>query len=242
MPANLYEPTDIKGFSVTASDYMAGATDVTYYFKVIPRQRVAKGAYIIVNLPSELKVEDTNKLTRACHRYQEGWFNGFAYNYIQCRYDSDKNTITVRNGFKTDSSAADPPILQWAIPGMTNPRAVMTTGTFNVTIYDESNKVLYFWNLTGTPTVTMSEFRTPDSINYTRSTEVNGQMSNYSWRIVASNYLTEGDQFVFTLPHPIVFSPNSTMIGQSYWLKGEQPCVISGAQDMITMTVTISSN
>jgi hypothetical protein len=61
--------------------------------------------------------------------------------------------------------------------------------------------------------MTMTEYRTPESINYTRSSYENGVQSNFSWRIVASNYLTEGDQFIFTLPHPVIFSQNSQIMG-----------------------------
>ena len=50
------------------------------------------------------------------------------------------------NGFKTNASASDPPILQWAIPGIQNPRAQITTSPFNVTIYDKSGKIFYFYN------------------------------------------------------------------------------------------------
>lgn len=132
--------------------------------------------------------------------------------------------------------------MQWAIPGISNPRELITTGTFNVSIYDKSQKLLYFYNITDVPVVAMTEYRTPNAIDYTRSTYENGKPSNYSWRVVASNYLTAGDQFVWTMPHPIVFSPNSTILGTSYWLKGEQPTSINGAQNELTMTVTISTS
>lgn len=37
MKANLYTPTFITRFEVVASDTMAGASDVVYYFKLIPK-------------------------------------------------------------------------------------------------------------------------------------------------------------------------------------------------------------
>lgn len=172
----------------------------------------------MVELPPELTVTNKDKLTRQCHRYQEGWITGFAFYYLQCRYDENTNKVQILNGFKTNSSKEDPPILQWAIPGISNPRALITTGVFNVSIYDRSKKLLYYYNITDEPTVSMTAYRTPNSINYTRTTSENGKRSDYIWRIVASNYLTEGDQFVWTMPHPIVFSKNSTITTSSYWL------------------------
>lgn len=182
---------------------------------------MAKGAYLIVELPPELSIGDKNKLTRGCHRYQEGYYQGFPYQYIQCRYDARNNRVRIDGGFQTNASAADPPTLQFVIPGFTNPRMIMSTGMFNITIYDYTTKVLYYFNQTRGPFVSMLSYRAPNSINYTRSTYENGQQANYTWRIVASNYLTEDDIFIFTLPSPIVFSPNTTMWGQSYWLKGK---------------------
>lgn len=120
---------------------------------------MAKEAYLVLQLPSELTVANRDELTRNCHRYQGSWLSGFAYSYLQCNYDPTTNTVKVLNGFKTNASAADPPILQWSIPGISNPRAVVTTGPFNVTIYDRTGKVLYFFNDTNAPTVTMTSFQ-----------------------------------------------------------------------------------
>jgi hypothetical protein len=178
-------------------------------------------------MPSELVIENANLLTRNCHRYQGSWFSGFPYSYLQCNYDADKNQVKIMNGFKTGASAEDPPMLQWSIPGISNPRSVITTGTFNVTIYDRSGKVLYINNETS-PAVTMESYQTPNSITYTRTSYVNGEPSNYTWRVLASNYLQAGDQLVWKLPWPIIFARNSSIIGDSYWVKGVQPVTLSG--------------
>ena len=61
------------------------------------------------------------------------------------------------NGFKTAASPEDPPTLQWSIPGISNPRAVISTNSFNVTVYDRSNQVLYVNNETA-PIVTMTTY------------------------------------------------------------------------------------
>jgi hypothetical protein len=51
MPDNLYNGTTIDAFSVSASDYTAGASPVTYYFSVTPKKRVPTGAYLQIFLP-----------------------------------------------------------------------------------------------------------------------------------------------------------------------------------------------
>ena len=48
-------------------------------------------AYIIVDFPSELKIENKNQLTRSCHQYQKDWIKGFPYVYPSCKYDEAKH-------------------------------------------------------------------------------------------------------------------------------------------------------
>lgn len=58
---------------------------------------------------------------------------------------------------------------------MLNPRGLITTGMFNVTIYNSNDKVL-FQNINPVgPTVTMTLLPAPQSVTYTRNNYTNGQ-------------------------------------------------------------------
>lgn len=114
---------------------------------------------MIVELPPELRIGDKNKLTRGCHRYQGDYYSGFPYQYIQCRYDERNNQVRIDGGFKTNASAADPPTLKFVIPGFDNPRMISSTGMFNITIYDYTTKILYYFNQTQGPFVSMLSYR-----------------------------------------------------------------------------------
>ena len=57
----LYNGTNfIETFTVSASNMVAGQSDVTYFFDLLPHSRVVLGAYLFIDLPSELEVENSN--------------------------------------------------------------------------------------------------------------------------------------------------------------------------------------
>jgi hypothetical protein len=66
MPLNLYNASSVDSFAVTPSDTTAGAEPVTYSFTVKPRSKVAKGAYLVVQLPPEINVADVSEMSRGC--------------------------------------------------------------------------------------------------------------------------------------------------------------------------------
>ena len=53
------------------------------------------------------------------------------------------------------ASEDNPPTLTWQVPYLLNPRGTVTSGMFNVTLYSLENEVLYYFNQTTGPTVTM---------------------------------------------------------------------------------------
>ena len=71
------------------------------------------------------------------------------------------------------------------------------SGTFNVTIFDEKDRALYYFNSTAGPVIKMSGFKKPESISYERTSEKNGEMGNYTWQIKPANYIEEGDRLQF---------------------------------------------
>lgn len=65
----------------------------------------------------------------------------------------------------------------------------MDTGMFNVTIFDEKDRVLFYYNQTVGPIVSMEGLMKPGSVEFKRTSATNGQLSNYTWKIQPSNYL-----------------------------------------------------
>lgn len=62
----------------------------------------------------------------------------------------------------------------WYLDSMVNPRGLITTGMFNITMYNSNNKVL-FQNINPIgPKVTMTLLPGPISVAYTRDNLTNG--------------------------------------------------------------------
>lgn len=62
----MYTHSFIPTFSVSADDRTAGMQPVTYAFSLTPFTRVTQGAYFIIDLPDELEVMNSERLSRAC--------------------------------------------------------------------------------------------------------------------------------------------------------------------------------
>lgn len=133
MAANLYQPSNITTFTVSSNDDQAGKSAVTYSFVVVPSHRVAAGSYLLINLPTEVSVTDTSLMARYCPSQT---VSGFSQPYVLCTYDTEAGGIKIKDGFKFADSQGDPPTLRFTVPQLTNPRSQVTSGTFNVTIYD----------------------------------------------------------------------------------------------------------
>jgi hypothetical protein len=97
----MYIGSFIESFTVTAESYISGRYPVTYQFKIVPYTMVAKGAIIIIDIPTELEIESTQQLSRACPKSS---FSGFSYGSINCQYSKGKSQITITNGFKKADS------------------------------------------------------------------------------------------------------------------------------------------
>ena len=94
---------------------------------------------------------------------------------------------------------------------------------FNVTMYDDKNAVLFVFNNTVGPRVTMQGFSAPSFIEYKRSSEVNGVEVQYDWIIKPSNFIEEGDHLRFYFPTPVRFTDKTKCFGldkndEAFWL------------------------
>ena len=156
----------ITDFKVKAESYVAGDTPVTYKFTVTPYTKVAKGAILVLEIPPELEIESSQQLTRACPSSD---FSGFTHTAINCQYNKGKSQITVTNGFKKANSVESPPTLVFEVSQFKNPRSLAPISMFNVTIYNENMKPLFYFNSSDGPTVVMTGTGAPAGFGSERS-------------------------------------------------------------------------
>lgn len=108
----LFNSSFIQAFTVSADNLEAGAEPVTYTFTLLPYSRVVQGAYIVLKLPEELGVPDTNNLARGC---QSGDISGFSYSVLTCDYSAADHHITMKNGWRFAYSDGDPPSIYFTL-------------------------------------------------------------------------------------------------------------------------------
>lgn len=174
-----YTSSTIESFAVTPGSFLAGATSVAYTFTVRPRSRVNLGAYLILKLPTDVGVVSSNTIEISCGSV----LSGFSYTKIYCKVSKDQTQVTIMQGFTNANSAGDPPTLIFSIPALMNPRSTQTTAPFNITIFDANDLALYYYNVTTTPTVTMTGATSPKYIKYSRLSQMNGALTSYTWTI-----------------------------------------------------------
>jgi len=242
VPSGLFNGTYMKYFGVEASDLTAGASPVSYNFEVTPLHRVAQSSYLQIALPDEITVSDSNRLNRGCG-FED--IEGFSSSSVYCYYVSSTHSVNVLGGFNAGDSSGNPPTLEFTIPYLKNPRSVTTTGYFNVTIYDYSDELLYYFNetlanMSTAPNVTMTGFSTPSDIEYTRTSEENGQITNYTFLVTAGNYYETGDVVFFTLPEGVRFTDN-TECYETSWIRKGLTCDLSRDRQTVNFTLDFDS-
>lgn len=225
MGTNLFIGSYIPTFKVEAMDLVAGKEPVIYKFTVIPYARVPMGTTMKLQLPPEVIVTDRTRLSQSC---ANGVLKGFSHDTFSCAWDSSAKTIEISNGFKYDESAGFPPTLQWQIGFFENPRSMATTGMFNISMYDKVGKMVYEYNNTYGPNLTMSDVRQPAGVTLKRTSQQNGVMNNYTFQIKSNNYIEDGDILKFSIPSPVRFTDGSECWGVSYWMSGNLTCTKSG--------------
>jgi len=138
--------------------------------------------------------------------------SGFTTNRINCKVSGNK--ITIVQGFTflattamTDADTMVPPIIQFTIPALVNPRTSGITAAFGLQIFSELNKEIYTWDpkkavtvnagsaegaLVG-PAVRMKTAATPQKVVIERGSQRNGVVTDFNFTVVTTNFLIEGD-------------------------------------------------
>jgi hypothetical protein len=163
---DLYIGSYISSFTVSAGSYVAGRTPVTYQFTIVPYTKVAAGAIIIIDVPTELEISSSQKLSGSCPKSS---FSGFTYGSINCQYNKGKSQIKVTNGFKKADSVTDPPTIVFEITQFKNPRSLAPIGMFNVSMYNEDMRSLFVFNSSDGPTLLMTGTDSPGKTTFERS-------------------------------------------------------------------------
>ena len=236
---DLYSASYIPTFFVTPQDKTAGASPVTYDFVVRPFSKVAKGAIIVVDIPPELEIANSQRLARACPKAD---IDGFSFDSINCQYSKGKSSVTITKGFKNLDSAENPPLIKFPISEFTNPRSKAPISMFNVTIYNENMLPLFYYNNSVGPTVLMDSVDEPGDFGFERSISRNGENSNYTWTIKIGAMYVSGDIITIDLPKGVRFTDASRCYGTSFWLgNAEIPCDLSQDRQTVNFTVAIGN-
>ena len=101
------------------------------------------------------------------------------------------------------------------MPGFKNPRSLHQTGAFLLSFWDGSN-LLY--NSTGlSPTLQMTAVSVIKSVNITRTSQVNGALTNYTFKVTFTGSMISGDQLVIENPkvNSIKFTNTTKCYGTS---------------------------
>jgi hypothetical protein len=146
----LFNSSFIEEFTVEADNLMAGVEGVTYKFHVHPHSRVVMGAYLVLDLPSEIEVTNPTGLSRGC---SDGDISGFSYSVLSCTYNFATHQVTLEQGYKFAYSDGDPPEIYFTLTNFRNPRSTAPTSMFNITILSSSDKNLFYFNTTQGPQV-----------------------------------------------------------------------------------------
>lgn len=97
--------------------------------------------------------------------------------------------------------------MKFTLPSFWNPRTMGATSAFDLKVYSSSDDEIYTWNntysitvnaltssaVTSGPSIQMSEPATPQSVRFTRGSTRNGDITDYNFTVVPTNYLVEGD-------------------------------------------------
>ena len=141
----------------------------------------------------------------------------FTNTVISCVVMNSKRTIQVKDGFlyqaSTNFTDSDglyfPPDMYFTLEGFKNPKATGYSGPWNITIYNSSDKALYYWQATDTPTIRVSGISAPAYIEPIYENRQNGAFSYIEFLVTTTGGLTDGDKIVVKLPSGWQFSTTS---------------------------------
>ena len=133
-----------------------------------------------------------------------------------------------------------PPDLQFTLNGFQNPREAGYTDSWNVTIYSEWDKTLYYWQQTDSPTIRVSGVANPRFIEPYYENKINGAISWFELLVDTTGGLTGGDKIVVKLPFGWQWTAESSVLGRSNNLANTMESTISLDQRSIEITAELA--
>jgi len=148
--------------------------------------------------------------------------------------------VTIKGGLDAGATEEDPPTFGFELQSLTNPRGLITSGMFNITIYTQDDDALFYFNDEWGPNVTMRDLAEPQSISYSRSSSQNGVTMNLTFDIRPTNYVEPGDFLMIDLPRPIHVTEGTKCIGVNEWTRGEMECSWTGDLAVVDIKLSVT--
>ena len=156
---------NITTFTVKPQSSSVGAYPVKYDFNIQPNGEVPRYGYMEITLPAEVDIVNERDFEDSCG---EDLF-AFTNSVISCVVTNGSRTIQIKDGFlyaaSTNLTDTDglyyAPDIQFTLNGFQNPREQGYTSAWNVTIFNEWEKELYYWQTEDSPTIYVSGVSAP---------------------------------------------------------------------------------
>ena len=189
---------------MTPESTAVGNYPVKYSFNVVPNGDVTRYGYLQLDLPDQVTIVNDRDFEDSCGED----ILHFTNTAISCVVTNGGRSIQIKDGFlyaaSTNLTDTDglyyPPDLQFTLDGFQNPREAGYTDSWNVTVYDEWDKTLYYWDQTDSPTIRVSGVANPRYIEPFYENRINGAFSYLELLVDTTGGLTGGDKIIVKLP------------------------------------------
>lgn len=169
-----------------------------------PNGEIPRYGYLQIDLPDEVTITNDRYFEDSCGENIEAFTN----TVISCVVMNNLRTIQIKDGFLYEASTnftdSDglyfPPDLYFTLDGFKNPRETGYTSPWNITIYNDSDKVLYYWTTADAPTIRVSGVSGPQYIEPIYENRKNGAFSYIEFLVTTTGGLAEGDKIIIKLP------------------------------------------
>lgn len=197
---------------MTAQDKAVGKSPVKYDFAVTPNGEIPIKSYLVIELPDALKIPtDAASIARFTSSCGEN-LKGFTNSAIACEVINSGKQIKITNGFLSaatttyiSSSGLWPPELTFTLNGFTNAILQGAYGPFKVTIFNQSDVVIYTWMSLTDPTLQLTGYVkgtcTVESVTVSdNDVRIYARPASYTFKVRCSNVMKPNFGIRITFP------------------------------------------
>lgn len=189
----------ISIFQTTPFSYETGVqTSYSFLLRIVD-ETILINSYFDLIFPDDLSIADTAYSENSCET-TIGLSGG-----LTCEFQGT-NELRLFNGFTTGDFLSGN--LIFSIDGITNPRSLEVSDSFEIKFYDSNGDSQY--SKTSGVTVTMTQESDFESISLAIGSEVNGAINDYTFSITLSNLLKNGDIIMLTVPSLVTVNSSPT--------------------------------